>query len=174
MDWGPYDISTLDDLFRPSAIEVTDAWSAQPQTAADPVDTVFDVETHVGANLRLGVAGRRIPVSYERSSATHGEEYSRAEIEGTRGSVHWSPFDSHQPVFLRRDDAGLPTEEVVPPGARDEYTIFDRPLIAFSAAVRGFGPATPVGRRAVDEFRCLRAIYDCARTGERQIVEFAA
>ena len=174
MDWGPYDISTLDDLFRPSAIEVTDAWTARPSTAADPVDTVFDIETHVGATLMLDTAEGRIRVSYERSSATHGEEYARAEIEGTGGAVHWTPFDSQQPVFLRLDDAGTPTEEVIPPGARDEYSIFDRPLVSFYAAVRGLENAATVGRRAVDEFRSLRAIYDCASSGERQIVEFAA
>jgi predicted dehydrogenase len=165
MDWGPYDISTLFDLLRPTAVEITDAWIAQPKTGADPTDVVFDTESHAGAAMRFTTAEGVIHVAYERANATHGEEFARAEFSGTLGSVRWTPFDSHAPVHLRTDRDGEPREEVVEPPEREDLSIFDRPLVHFAAAVAGRPSPASVGRDAVTEFRCLRAIYDVARTG---------
>lgn len=165
MDWGPYDMSTLFDLLEPSAVEVVDAWIAQPRTGADPTDVVFDTETHAGATLRFTTADGVVRVDYERANGTHGEEVARAEFEGTRGAVHWTPFDSQQPVFLRTDRDGEIVEEEVPPPPRSDLTIFDRPLVSFVDAVRGRPSPATLGAAAVDEFRCLRAIYETARTG---------
>ncbi len=174
MDWGPYDISTLDDLFSPEEVEISDAWSSRIRTAIDPADTPFDVETQAGASMVLRSADRAIRVSYQRASASHCEDFARAEIEGTLGALRWTPFDSHQPVFLRRDANGVAVEETVPPGERGPYTIFEHPLVFFVDAVHGRPSRATVDARAVGRFRWLRAIYDCERTGERQRVELGS
>jgi predicted dehydrogenase len=173
MDWGPYDISTLFDLLHPTAVEITDTWIAQPRTAADPTDVVFDVEAHAGAAMRFHTADGIVHVAYERANATHGEELARAELSGTLGSLRWTPFDSRQPVHLRTDRNGEPHEEVVQPPEREDLSIFDRPLIHFAAAVAGSPSPANLGRDAVIEFRCLRAIYEVARTGQPARIEVA-
>jgi len=172
MDWGPYDVATLTDVFQPSEIEVAGAWVAQPRTGADPDDVPFDVETHVGAVLTLsrGDGCRPVTVHYERASGTHGEDYARVEVEGTAGSVSWAPFDSQQPVQVRHDLDGRVVQEQIDTGPQAEYTVFDRPLLHFYRRVRGLDSLANVGARAVDHFRCLQALYRCAGTGERQVV----
>lgn len=172
MDWGPYDVATLTDILQPAEIEVVGAWLAAPRTQIDPQDVPFDVETHVGALLWLRHRDGRRPVTvqYERASCAHGEEYARVEIEGTWGSVSWAPFDSRQPVLARHDRDGRIVTEQVDTGPRSEYTIFDRPLLHFYREVRGLDSLANVGQRAVDHFRCLQALYRCAKTGERQVV----
>jgi predicted dehydrogenase len=171
MDWGPYDISTLDDIFTPDRVEISDAWISRIQTAADPAGVPFDVETQVGASMVFGAGDRSIRVTYERASASHLGDRAHAEIEGTLGALRWTPFDSHAPVFLRRDVDGVDVEEILPPAQRAPYTIFDHPLVFFADAVRGSSSRATVGDVAVGEFRWLRAVYDCARTGEVQRIE---
>lgn len=173
MDWGPYDLSTLVDLLDPVRVEVRDAWIARPETGADPADVPFDVETDVGAALRVTRRdGATLPVAFGRASGTHATELGRAELSGTRGAVHWTPFDSRQPVLLRRDVDGAVVESEVAPPPRPELSIFDRPLAAFVDAVRGRPSLATVGAQAVAEFLVLRAIYRAARTGEPQAVDF--
>jgi predicted dehydrogenase len=172
MDWGPYDVSTLFDLLRPVAVEVQDAWLAQPRTGADPADVVFDVESSAGAALRFTSAdGAVVHVAYRRASGTHETERARAELAGTTGALRWTPFDSQQPVLLRTDAAGAVQEEEVPPAARSPLSIFDRPLVEFWAALQGRPSLATTGALAVDEFRVLRAIYDVAATGVPARVE---
>lgn len=173
MDWGPYDVSTLLDLLHPVAVEVLDAWLAQPRTGADPADVVFDVESSAGAAMRfLAADGSVVHVAYRRASGTHETERARAELAGTTGAVRWTPFDSQQPVSLRTDDGGGGVrEEEVPPPTRSPLSIFDRPLVEFWAALQGRPSLATVGALAVDEFRVLRAIYDVARTGVPARVE---
>lgn len=176
MDWGPYDFATQADVLGPSEIEVVGAWLAQPRTQIDPDDIQFDVETHVGALMKFHHRDGRRPVTvqYERASCAHGEEYARVEIEGTLGSVSWAPFDSRQPVLARHDQDGRIVEEQVDTGPRSEYTVFDRPLLHFYRKVRGLDSFANVGERAVDHFRCVQALYRCAKTGERQVVAMHA
>lgn len=172
MDWGPYDMSTLFDLFAPTTVEVRDAWIAQPKTAVDPTDVPFDTETEVGAALRFTLpGGGTLPITYGRANGTHGSEGSRAELVGTRGAVHWTPFDSQQPVYLRTDAGGEIDEREVPPPARSDLTIMDRPLVSFVDAVRGRPSSAILGAEAVSELLVLRAIYRAAHTGEQQTVE---
>jgi predicted dehydrogenase len=172
MDWGPYDLSTLFDLLDPARVEIVDAWMTQTRTGADPADVVHDVESSAGAALRVTRAdGTVVHVNYQRANATHGEELARAELEGTRGSLRWTPFDSQQPVFLRTDAGGEPREQVVDPPERSELTIFDHPLVYFAAAVRGRPSPASLGAAALDEFRCVRGVYDTAASGEPTVVE---
>lgn len=171
MDWGPYDISTLDDIFTPDRVEIADAWVSRIQTGADPAGVPFDVETAVGASMVLTAGKRSLHVDYERASASHLADFASAQIEGTLGALQWTPFDSHAPVFLRRDVDGVDIEEVVPPSERAPYTIFEHPLVYFRDAVRRKPSRAAVGEVAVGQFRWLRALYDCERTGEVQRIE---
>lgn len=172
MDWGPYDVSTLFDLLAPTRVEVRDAWIAQPRTAADPGDVPFDVETDVGAALRVTLAdGRTLPIAFGRASGTHATELAHAELSGTRGAIHWTPFDSHAPVRLRFDEDGQVVEREVDPPPRSDLTILERPLVEFVAALRGRTSRASIGATAVAEFRVVRAILDAARTGEPHVVE---
>ena len=81
------------------------------------------------------------------------------------------PFDSEQPVVLRADVDGQVHEEEVPPPEREPLSIFDRPLVEFWEAVHGRPSRATVGSAVVDEFRCLRAVYDVARTGQPMRIE---
>ncbi|WP_210479175.1 Gfo/Idh/MocA family protein [Naasia sp. SYSU D00948] len=172
MDWGPYDMSTLFDLLQPTRVEMVDAWMAKTRTGADPEGVVHDTESTAGAALRVTRQdGSVLRVNYQRANATHGEEFARAELEGTLAALRWTPFDSHQPVQLRTDAEGEPREETVEPPERDDLSIFDRPLVHFVAALRGRPSLAAIGPIAVDEFRCVRGVYDTARTGRPTVVE---
>jgi predicted dehydrogenase len=173
MDWGPYDMSTLFDLLDPVRVEVRDAWIAQPRTSADPADVTFDIETDVGAALRFTRRdGSVMPVAFARATGTHASETAHAELSGTLGAVHWTPFDSSRPVFVRTDagDGTVREEEVAPP-PRSDIAVFDRPLVAFVDAMRGRPSHAVIGERAVGEFLVLRGLYRAARTSEPQTVE---
>ncbi|MGO4593101.1 Gfo/Idh/MocA family protein [Leifsonia sp. 2TAF2] len=172
MDWGPYDLATLTDLFAPDQISVTAATTSRPVTSADPSDTVFDVETAAAASLVLHRAAGDLLVDFQRASGTHGEEIFRAELEGTRGSVRWAPFDSEADVILRTDEGDGPVERVADPEPRAPFTIFDYPLKHFVDAVRGRPSRALLGREAVDAFRTVRALYEVAATGEPASIPF--
>jgi predicted dehydrogenase len=141
-------------------------------TSADPADTVFDVETAAAASLILHRTDGDLLVDFQRASGTHGEEIFRAELEGTRGSVRWAPFDSQADVILRTDEGHGPVERVVDPEPRAPFTIFDYPLKHFVDAVLGRPSRALLGREAVDAFRTVRALYGVAATGEPATVPF--
>lgn len=172
MDLGPYDVSTLFDLFDPVRVDVRDAWLERAITAADPADVVFDVESDVGAALRLTLSdGRSLPVAFGRATGTHATETAHGEIVGTDGALHWAPFDSQAPVFLRTDGDGAIVESELEPLPREPLSIFDRPLVEFVHALRGRPSRAALGAVAVAEFLVLQAIYAAAATGEPQVVE---
>lgn len=175
MDLGPYDMSTLFDLLQPTRIEIRDAWHGRAVTGADPADAVFDIETEVGAALRVHRAdGTAIPVTYGRATGTQATERAHGELTGTTGSVRWTPFDSHAPVVLRRDLDGVVVEEEVAPPPRPDLEIFDRPLVFFHAAMRGRPSPAAIGTAAIDEFLVLRAIDDVAVTGRPLTVDIGS
>ncbi|WP_274650810.1 Gfo/Idh/MocA family protein [Paenibacillus humicola] len=173
IDWGPYDFATLIDVLQPAEIKFNAAWLRQPETEADPRDVVFDVETHAGAFLTFRGAGGPVHVNYERASCAHGEEYARAEIEGTSGAVRWSPFDSRQPVYIRYDKDGQIVEERVETGPPGPLTVMDNPLHHFYRELHGGSAYANVDARAVDHFRCLSAFYACAESGREVTVAIA-
>lgn len=173
MDWGPYDVAMMHDMLQPETVEVSGAWLGKPETAADPAGVTFDVETHVGAsmNFRGCISGSKsVTLHYERASCTHGDEYVKVEIEGTRGALKWTPFDSRQPVYLHYDKDGQVVEEEVELPPRSPYTILDHPLVHFYRKVRGLPTLANIDERAVDHFRHLRSVYACASTGQTQTI----
>lgn len=174
VDWGPYDVATLDHVLDPERVEVRAAWTADPETAVDPDDA--DVEQHVGATLVYHLDdGTTLPVSYERAACTHGTPRKWFEIEGTRGAVRWgwkvfSPGGRAELLrtFDRNGEVDVESERPADGGAFGPH---DRPLAYFSRAIRGEDAPIPVNERAVFNFEVLRAIYDCAETDDPQVVE---
>lgn len=174
MDWGPYDFTTLNDILNPNKIVFNAAWKAKPTTEIDPIDSPFDVETHVGASLTYISGSHPIHVHYERSSCAHGEGYVKAEIEGTLGSLRWTPFDSKQPVYRRYDKEGQTIEEQVETGPRSQYTIFDNPLHHFYRKVKGFESHANVNDYALQNFLCIQSLYSVAETGQKQTIDLSS
>ena len=117
MDWGPYDIASMVDLFRPRAIAIATAWIARPITQIDPTDIKLETEQHFAAAMTLELNdGRRIPVSYERAVCTHGHEISMVEVEGTLGAARWDWLGTEGKVSRTLDVNGkLETRESMYP-----------------------------------------------------------
>ncbi|MDN4076006.1 Gfo/Idh/MocA family protein [Fictibacillus terranigra] len=175
MDWGPYDFATLNDLLSPVKIEVLSAWLETPETDLQlPENTVFDVETHAGAQLLYYLSnGSTVSVNYERSSCTHGSERSIAEIEGLKGAVNWDwqSWEGPGKVDYTFDKNGiLESDQHI---AKSETTIhaMDRPLIYFYWKTQGKPSPAIVNEQAVFNFSCIQAIYECVATGRPQTVD---
>jgi predicted dehydrogenase len=172
MDWGPYDFTVLNDLFRPVSVEVVSAWTGRPVTAVDPTDTVYDIEGHVGASLRYRLAdGASFWLQYERASCTHGEPGHYFEIEGTLGAVRWSPYFESDQIIYSRDVNGEVHREEITSSLQGEWTVMDRPFYEFFRLVHGEPSLALINEQAVFNFQCIQAVYQCAETGTRQIVE---
>jgi predicted dehydrogenase len=177
VDWGVYDLANLTFLLRPTKVEVRHAWWARPETPADPVDTVFDVETHAGATMVWHTeSGDRVTVEYERASGTHGKAQSLSEIEGTRGAFEWNwAWDWKASGVKRAYDDGKTAEQELSFVDEDEQkweiTQGERPLIAFFRATRGRDVATLTNEAALFNFRILMALFHAAETGESITIE---
>lgn len=173
MDWGCYDLTTLIDVLRPVRVEVTAAWSVNPETEIDlSPGVVFDTDQQIGASLvfhRSG--GERVPIIYERAAATHGQKRQIVEIEGRRGAVRWDWLDwaGDDRVTVTTDQHGQPFETTHHPG-RPAAPAHQRPLLALAARLRGEPSDSVVGDQALFSFRCLRAIEDAATSGRPQTV----
>jgi predicted dehydrogenase len=171
MDWGPYDFAILNDVFKPSAIEVSSAWVSKPETQADPLDTVYDVEGHVGAMMKYHLDGKTIWVHYERAHCTHGKPYHLVEIEGTKGAVEWSPyFESDKVVYTSDKDGEVVTEEREFVN-ESNISFMDHPIHYFYSKVKGELSPALTNEQAHFNFSCLQALYDCADTGTVQKVK---
>jgi predicted dehydrogenase len=174
MDWGPYDFSLLNDLLKPSSVEVAAAWTSKPQTQADPTDVVYDVEGHVGAMLKYNLTdSNSIWVHYERASCSHGEAYHHVEIEGIHGAVQWSPyFESDQIIYNRDNNGHVETKETTCAN-NSKFGVMDNPVYYFYQSVKGQPSQAVINEQAVFNFQCLQAIYNCAETGTPQKVQHA-
>ena len=176
MDRGPYDFTLLNDLLQPVRVDVLNAWMASPTTALNlPPDTLFDVEEHVGATLRYHQSdGNKVIVTYERSTCTHGEEQSVAEIEGTMGAVSWDyslTLRKYSSVTHSYDKDGyVESIKNTYPTTNGMLMPLTKPLhYFFQRLQKKLSPAL-VNERAVFNFCCIRAIYDCVLSGEPQSV----
>lgn len=177
VDWGVYDLANLSFLLRPTKVEVRHAWWARPETAADPTDVTFDVETHAGATMVWHTeSGARVTVDYERASGTHGKAQSISEVEGTRGAFEWSWAWNWTASGTKRAYADGKTveEELAFVDAEEEKWQInqgERPLLAFYRATQGRDVAALTNERALFNFRILMALFHAAETGEAVTVE---
>ena len=179
MDRGPYDFTLLNDLLQPVRVDVLNAWMTSPITALSlPQETLFDVEEHVGATLRYHLADdTKVMVNYERSTCTHGEEQSIAEIEGTRGAVNWDyslTLRKYSSVTHSYDKDGyVESIKNTYPTTNGTLMPLNKPLYFFFQRLQNKPSPAVVNEQAVFNFSCLRAIYDYVVTGEPQSVVLA-
>ena len=170
MDWGVYDLATLFEVLSPTVVDVVHAWTAQPATAADPADAVFDVETHVGATLvAYADGGRKVVIDYERASGTHAEHKLDMQIEGTHGSVSWKwiPFPVETTELRLRKDAGGNIAETVRTHVLAETVHFHaRPVVFARQAIAGQANAALADDRALFNFGVIQGIYTVAAGGD--------
>jgi len=172
MDWGPYDVSTLLELFRPDRVDVLAAWVGSPRTGGEPPAVVHDTESHAGASLVLHLSsGDRLPVTYERANHTPGEPVSRAELHGSTAAISWVPFDSAQPVLHHIHITGEPVVRELPAPATATLTPFDRPLVFFVDRLRGRPSLAMVDAAAADEARIIDAIYRTAADAQARSID---
>lgn len=171
MDWGPYDMSTLCEIFAPIRVEIRTAWTASPRTARDPIDPML-TEQHAGAAMIFHLAdGQAIPITYERAACTHGQERFNVEIEGTCGAASWAWCNDKGTVTFSHDhDGQVRTDEQTLPNTTGLHA-HDRPLHYFHQAVLGRPSPAILDMQALFNFTVLRAIYDVARTGQPQTIE---
>ncbi|MFC5650601.1 Gfo/Idh/MocA family protein [Paenibacillus solisilvae] len=173
MDWGPYDIASLNEVLQPDRVEILHAWMTNPETG-HPVEAevLSEVEQHAGATMRFHLAnGGRVTVQYERAACCHGEERSLAEIEGTGGAVSWDwlCFDGQGELKHYSDVGGDPeVSKVTVKNA--QLGMMDKPIIYFMQSIAGRETPVILNEQAVFNFSILAAIYDYIRTGEVQIV----
>lgn len=178
MDRAPYEFSVLNNLFEPVKVEVLAAWLSNPETALDlPPGTVFDVEQQAGATLRYHLAnGQTFLLDYERASATHSAAQSIIEVEGLKGTLnwHWHPWKNPLTLTHSYDRDGQVESKTIsfpriPAGPASRFG--DKPLLYFYQRMVGLPSSAVVNEQAVFNFSCIRAIYDCALTGQPQTVE---
>lgn len=174
MDWSVYDLTTVFDVVRPERVEIVSAFTAKPKTSADPTDRIFDVETHVGAVMRLHSTLGTINFNYERASATHGSPSATLELEGTCGAVTWTwlPYQHHKTAIVHRFDLGdgPETTEYEYPTV-DALNFHHRPLHFFADFLAGKPNGSLIDGRALMHFKVIQAIYGVAETGIPVVVE---
>lgn len=176
MDRAPYEFSMLNDLLAPTRVDVLSAWLANPSTALHlPPGTTADVEQHAGASLRYHLAnGTTCMLTYERASGTHSEERSCIEISGLKGSVRWEWPHWGRSLSLTHtyDNDGRVESKVVsfPRPGKGELSLGDKPLNYFYQYLQGQPSSAIVNEQALFNFSCIRAIYDCALSGQPQSI----
>ena len=177
MDRAPYEFSVLNDLFQPTRVEVLSAWLTNPTTALHlPPGTIDDVEQHAGATLRYHFAdGGTCVMSYERASCTHSEERADIEVEGLKGTLRWPWPKGGAPLHLTHSyDANGMLESKTSSFARPVLAHMGyKPLHYFYRRMLGQPSPAVVNEQALFNFSCVRAIYDCARSGQPQTVALA-
>jgi predicted dehydrogenase len=176
MDRAPYEFSMLNELFQPQRVEVLGAWIANPITALHlPPDTIFDVEQQAGAMLRYHLAdGKTFMLTYERASCTHSDNQSLIEVEGLEGSLRWSwpMLRGNMTLTHSYDSDGLvesKTASFLPPGP-DAVKFSEKPLAYFYRYMVGQPSSAVVNEQALFNFSCVRGIYDCAQSGQPQVI----
>ena len=170
MDWSVYDFATLFALLEPHEVEIRDAWMARPETLSDPMDAVFDVETHVGAAMRLTLKnGQKVALSYERASCTHGSPGAILELEGLKGAITWEwlPYLDNSTSLVVHGDAGATVTATSKRfGIANTPNWHHRPLIFFHERIRDNATPVVADVRAAFNFAVIQGIYEAAETNQ--------
>lgn len=177
MDRAPYEFTVLNDLLQPVRVDILSAWLANPKTALHlPSATIFDVEQHAGASLRYYLKnGSTFMMNYERASCTHSEERSSIELEGLEGTLRWQwpKLGTTFSLTHSYDSDGMVESKTFSfnsPGS-GSVRVGDKPLHYFYQCVLGQPSPAVVNEQALFNFSCVRAIYDCALSGQPQTIE---
>jgi len=180
MDWGPYDLSTLVDIFRPTRVEVSHAVLEQPTIPADlPEGTIYDIETAASASLQFGLrSNESVVVRYERTSATHGKTVAIEAVYGTEGYIEWDwlpymPGTKKLRVYRTVGPDDVEQEEVIAgePGPHENWV--HAPVREFYNFLKGDADAAVLAdQRLLEPFRVLRGIYDSGKSGQSISFEF--
>lgn len=172
MNWCPYDIDCLCEIFKPVRVDVLGAWIATPQTESWPEGSIA-VEHHASARLVFHRAdGSTVPITFERTECTHGAERSIVEIEGLKGAVRWDWLDwlgkklTHS--FDVQDKLQIKEEEYEDGTGLSPH---EKPVVFFYRKIMGQDSPALVNEQAIFQFSVLRAIYDSAATGQTQTVK---
>jgi predicted dehydrogenase len=175
MDRAPYEFGVLNDLLRPTRVEVLSAWLANPITTGMPPASERDVEQHAGASLRYHLAnGTTCMLTYERASGTHSEAQSCVEITGLKGSLRWvwpHGFISNTLTHTYDNDGRVESKTIsFPRPDPDDLRFGEKPLYYFYQYLQHQPSSAIVNEQALFNFSCIRAIYDCASSGEPQTI----
>ena len=171
MDWGAYDFTAINDVIRPIKVEVLHAWIAPPvDNAQVPEGVVLDVEFHAGATMVYHRDdGTTMPVSYERGHPAYGSQRANFEFQGTKGTAELNWLEGGLKLYSGRGSEVI-SEDVPCQPDEGHPSMLERPVSYFYKAVNGFPSPAVLNEQAVFNFSCLRALYDCAETGQPQIV----
>jgi len=171
MDWGAYDFATINDAIRPTKVEILNAWMAPPaENAQTPEGVVLDVEFHAGATMIYHREdGTSIPVSYERGHPAYGSNKTEFEFQGTKGYAELDWLGNGLKRYFDQDGKVVSEDIPCQPDAGDP-SMLERPVSYFYRIVNGDHSPSIIGKQAVFNFSCLRAVYDCAETGKQQVV----
>jgi predicted dehydrogenase len=175
MDRAPYEFGVLNDLLMPTRVEVLSAWLANPITAGMSSASERDVEQHAGASLRYHLAdGTDCMLIYERASGTHSEAQSCVEITGLKGSIRWvwpHGFISNTLTHTYDCDGRVESKTIsFPRPDPDDLRFGEKPLYYFYQYLQHQPSSAIVNEQALFNFSCIRAIYDCASSGQPQTV----
>ncbi len=177
IDHGIYAVAVLNDIFKPTKVEILHAWGENPETWLDlPGGTVFDVEEHCGVILRYHPEkGKPLTVSYERSACAHGRELYLMEFHGTKGAVEWDYRGNYWggtlDLVIGTDKKGQASHEKKKVNVWSGAAV-DRALPYFFAHLKSEkGQHAQVGGQAVFNYAVICAIYDYLESGKPQVVE---
>lgn len=175
MNLGVYDMSFINELLKPERVDVLAAWIANPTFAVSFEDgTVPDVEQHAGATMRYHLpGGSSIVVTYERASCKHGQPITSMELVGINGALRWDWFMWVSPASLtyttEKDGRIISQEQQFE--RKGVVETMHKPLYYFHQYLLHKPSPAIVNERAVFNFACLQALYECARTQTVQSID---
>jgi len=172
MDWGPYDMTAINDILQPVQVDVLHAWMAPPVSdIVLPEGAILDVEFHVGASMLYYCQdGTQVSVSFERGHPAYASSIKQFEFQGTKGAVEFDWLDQDGLTYYYDDEGTVGSQHVSYVQDETAPQMLERPLFYFFQAVNGQPSPAVLNERAVFNFNCLRAIYDCARGRQAQSV----
>ena len=172
MDWGPYDMTAINDILQPVQVDVLHAWMAPPVSdVVLPEGGILDVEFHVGASMLYYCQdGTQVSVSFERGHPAYASSIKQFEFQGTKGAVEFDWLDQDGLTYYYDDEGTVGSQHVSYVQDEPAPQMLERPLFYFFQAVNGQPSPAVLNERAVFNFNCLRAIYDCARGRQAQSV----
>jgi len=172
MDWGPYDMTALNDILQPIQVDVLHAWMAPPVSdAVLPEGAVLNVEFHVGASMIYHCQdGSQVPVSFERGHPAYASSTKQFEFQGTEGAVELDWLDQDGLTYYYNDQGTVGVQRVPYVQDKNAPHMLERPLFYFFQTVNGQPSPAVLNEQAVFNFNCLRAVYDCVRNGRAQSV----